>query len=168
MSSTARANREKLERFNRYWAELLKEFPEVRKEAVAAMGEAVLKEVRGQVTARGVRDESGHVREWQEVRIGSRGGYAAIKAKNTPSAHKSKTYHGKTVSGSQVTAWLERGHGVPALSKRRWAGYGRKGKIAGAKSYVSGHQFYSWTKPRAQELALKAADRVLCLFSDEH
>lgn len=168
MSSVSRQNQQRLERFTRYWEDMLKEFPEARRSAVTAMGEAVRKEVRAQVGARGVTDESGHVSEWQELRIGSAGGYAAVSAKNVESPHKKRTYRGKTVSGAQVTAWLERGHGVPKLRKRRWAGYGPNGKIAGSKSYVDGFYFYSWTKQRATDIALKAADRVLCMFSDEH
>lgn len=34
-------------------------------------------------------------------------------------------------------------------------------------AYVKGRQFYSWTKAKALELALKAADRVLSRIADE-
>ena len=75
------------------------------------------------------------------------------------------------MSKKQVTRWLERGHGTrrPAAgSSRSWNQAGRAGVTrASAAGYVKVRQFYSWTKAKALELALKAADRVLSRIADE-
>ncbi|ERI62320.1 hypothetical protein HMPREF0239_04975, partial [Clostridium sp. ATCC BAA-442] len=55
-----------------------------------------------------------------------------------------------------------------AGSSRSWNQAGRAGVArASAAGYVKGRQFYSWTKMKALELALKAADRVLSRIADE-
>ena len=117
----------------------------------------------------------GTVRTWQELRVGSKGGYAALSpGKGTAQPRVEETQHtwkGKPVSKKQVTRWLERGHGTrrPAAgSSRSWNQAGRAGVTrASAAGYVKGRQFYSWTKAKALELALKAADRVLSRIADE-
>lgn len=115
------------------------------------------------------------VRTWQELRVGSKGGYAALspgKGTAQPRAGEAQhTWKGKPVSKKQVTRWLERGHGTrrPAAgSSRSWNQAGRAGVTrASAAGYVKGRQFYSWTKAKALEPALKAADRVLSRIADE-
>ena len=107
--------------------------------------------------------------------MGSKGGYAALspgKGTAQPRAGEAQhTWKGKPVSKKQVTRWLERGHGTrrPAAgSSRSWNQAGRAGVTrASAAGYVKGRQFYSWTKAKALELALKAADRVLSRIADE-
>ena len=117
----------------------------------------------------------GTVRTWQELRVGSKGGYAALSpGKGTAQPRVEETQHtwkGKPVSKKQVTRWLERGHGTrrPAAGSSRSCNQaGRAGVTrASAAGYVKGRQFYSWTKAKALELALKAADRVLSRIADE-
>lgn len=118
-------DRSRIQRSNKYWEELYKAVPDARRAAVEAMGEAIKKEVDSQIAAR-IDDGAGHVQSWQEIRIGSRGGYAAVSpckyenfsARGNPlrsggrSAPRVHTYRGKAVSAKQVTAWLERGHSV--------------------------------------------------------
>ena len=107
--------------------------------------------------------------------MGSKGGYAALSpGKGTAQPRVEETQHtwkGKPVSKKQVTRWLERGHGTrrPAAgSSRSWNQAGRAGVArASAAGYVKGRQFYSWTKMKALDLALKAADRVLSRIADE-
>lgn len=64
------------------------------------------------------------MRTWQELRVGSKGGYAALSpGKGTAQPRAGETQHtwkGKPVSKKQVTRWLERGHGTrrPAARKQ--------------------------------------------------
>ena len=176
MSSTARMDRARLERFNRFWEELLQAVPDARRQAVEEAGAAVQRELNAQIGAAELADGAkGTVRTWQELRVGSKGGYAALSpGKGTAQPRVEETQHtwkGKPVSKKQDTRWLERGHGTrrPAAgSSRSWNQAGRAGVTrASAAGYVKGRQFYSWTKAKALELALKAADRVLSRIADE-
>ena len=51
MSSTARMDRARLERFNRFWEELLQAVPDARRQAVEEAGEAVQRELNTQIGA---------------------------------------------------------------------------------------------------------------------
>ena len=117
MSSTARMDRARLERFNRFWEELLQAVPDARRQAVEEAGAAVQRELNAQIGAAELADGAkGTVRTWQELRVGSKGGYAALSpGKGTAQPRVEETQHtwkGKPVSKKQVTRWLERGHGT--------------------------------------------------------
>ena len=114
MSSTARMDRARLERFNRFWEELLQAVPDARRQAVEEAGAAVQRELNAQIGAAELADGAkGTVRTWQELRVGSKGGYAALSpGKGTAQPRVEETQHtwkGKPVSKKQVTRWLERG-----------------------------------------------------------
>ena len=51
MSSTARMDRARLERFNRFWEELLQAVPDARRQAVEEAGAAVQRELNAQIGA---------------------------------------------------------------------------------------------------------------------
>ena len=79
MSSTARMDRARLEQFNRFWEELLQAVPDARRQAVEEAGAAVQRELNAQIGAAELADGAkGTVRTWQELRVGSKGGYAAL------------------------------------------------------------------------------------------
>lgn len=166
-------DRRAIQQFNAYWESLYKAFPAARLAAVQAAGQAVKADLDANVVDRGVDDLFGHIRNSQRIQIGSRGGYAAVRPKAmgmTDRYGKVKTWKGKQVSTRQVTKWLERGHGArkPSGAAKRYrpniqrAGVGAKGN-----AYIKGHMFYSWTKLKAQEHALKAADKALGKIADE-
>ena len=178
MSRRATLDRKAVEKFCSYWEDLMEEFPEARAKAVEAMGQAVKRELDAQIGKADLEsDAKGTVRSWQELRLGSRGGYAALSAqKGNPSGGKPKTWRGKAVSIKQITKWLERGHGVRKAdtkggyfwgaarkNRQRRAGY----NPATDTMYVKGRMFYSWTKLTAQEHALDAANEVMEIFSEE-
>lgn len=149
-----------MDKFARYWDRLYQAFPDARRQAAEAMGEAVRKDLNAQIQAADLLPSAkGTVRSWQQMRLGSRGGYAAVSpTKGTVMSRdprkggwkmRQHTYRGKAVSARQVTKWLERGHGTP------WGGY------------VKARRFYSFTRAKAWEHAKKAADKVLSLIADE-
>lgn len=175
MGGTARVDHKKLEQFNHYWDRMLDQFPEYRREAVEAAGQAVRRELSGQIQAAALgAGAKGTVDAWQALRLGSRGGYAAV----TPSGGaaqtgdgRARTWRDKRVTKRQVTKWLEKGHGVrkPAPgSSARWARVGRSGiNMATGTRYVKARQFYSFTKEKAFDLGLAAADKCLSRLEDE-
>ncbi len=184
MSVSKNLEREQLRRFVKYWDELIQMVPEARKEAVEAAGEAVKRALDAQIQRAGLNgvEAKGRVRSWQELRLGSRGGYAAISPwKETVYSfdrragfggrYRQHTWNGKPVTARQVTTWLERGHGTGATGRTEISWTKRKGqhrrKARWGSGYVAGRQFYAWTKADALDLALKAADQVLCRIADE-
>lgn len=175
MSLRATLDRKAVQKFHSYWEDLMEEFPEARATAVKAMGEAVKRDLDAQIgTADLEEDAKGTVQSWQEVRLGSRGGYAAVAPQKgiiPASAGRQHTWKGAAVTKKQVTRFLERGHGVrkPAPgSSRKWNRVGRSGlnTVTGLR-YVKGRMFYSWTKMKALEHALDAANEALEIFAEE-
>ncbi len=61
------------------WEELLQAVPDARRQAVEEAGAAVQRELNAQIGAAELADGAkGTVRTWQELRVGSKGGYAAL------------------------------------------------------------------------------------------
>ena len=162
MSVSKNIERERLRRFVQYWDRLLEIVPEARREAVESAGEAVKRLLDAQIQRADLSsgEAKGRVISWQRIRLGSGGGWAAISpTKGTVYSWDQRagfgarvrqhTWHRKPVTARQVTTWLERGHGVRP------------------SGYVTGRQFYAWTRDDAQQIALKAADKVLCRIADE-
>ena len=171
MAGRSRVDRERLDQFNRYWDKVYQKVPEARAQAVKAMGEAVFQELGQQIQVSDLQSEAkGNVRDWQEMRLGSRGGYFAVspRKKDKPG---DQAWKGNSVTMKQVTRWLERGHGArkPAPgSLRRWSRYTRSGlNIRTGTRFIKGRQFYSRTRLKATDIALKAADRVLSKLYDD-
>lgn len=142
--------------FWRFWDEVIQRIPDLKREALEAMGKAVLQEVREQIPRRGVNDQQGRVARWQEVRKGDRGGYVAVSP--SPDETVQVTRSGEKTTSKDVTRYLERGHGIPTPSgrSRRYVP-----RIASRRTYVPGHLFYSWAKQDAGKIALEKANRLL-------
>ena len=158
MSSTARMDRARLERFNRFWEELLQAVPDARRPARPSRGSSTRKSAR---------------RSWPmgpraPCAPGRSCGWAARAAMRPSLPEKGRPSPGR---GKRSTPGRESPcpKSRPAAgSSRAWTQAGRAGVTrASAAGYVKGRQFYSWTKAKALELALKAADRVLSRIADE-
>ena len=133
MSSTARMDRARLERFNRFWEELLQAVPDARRQAVEEAGEAVQRELNTQIGAAELADGAkGTVRTWQELRVGSKGGYAALSpGKGTAQPRAGETQHtwkGKPGAGARHPQAGGRKQPVvePGGAGRSRAGLGRR------------------------------------------
>lgn len=133
MSLKATLDRQEVRRFNRLWEALMEDFPEARAVAVKTMGESARRDLEAQISRADLEsDAKGTVRSWQELRFGSRGGYAALtpkKASPFRAGRKPKSWHGEAVTVKQITKWLERGHGVrkPGPDSKRKSRFGRSG-----------------------------------------
>ena len=79
MSGRARFDRKKLEQFLHTWEPLFEKVPEARRAAVEAMGETMKQELDARIRAADLEEDAkGTVVSWQELRLGSGGGYAAV------------------------------------------------------------------------------------------
>ena len=173
MSLKATLDRQAIRRFNAYHAHLMEDFPETRALAVRTMGESVKRDLDAQIGSADLEtDAKGTVRSWQEVRLGSRGGYAALapqKATPLRAGRKPKSWRGEAVTVKQITKWLELGHGVrkPGPDSKRKSRFGRSGvnRSTGVR-YVKARMFYSWTKMKALEHAIDAANEALERFAE--
>ncbi|UQT47495.1 hypothetical protein M5E87_21330 [Flavonifractor plautii] len=174
MSSTARMDRARLERFNRFWEELLQVVPDARRQAVEECK-------RGRPEGAQHADRRGGVGRWGQGHrahlAGAAGGQQGRLCGPLPGKGTAQPRAGKrSIPGRESPCPKSRSpvagagarHPQAAGSSRSWNQAGRAGVArASAAGYVKGKQFYSWTKAKALELALKAADRVLSRIADE-
>ena len=141
---TAYLDRNALERLAADFNDLLREYPEWRREMYEEMGRAVLAEVK-----RGLGN--GEAAGWQEAVVGSGGGYAAVRPKKETFARDGGS--GEPYAVGYVTNSIENGHKqekgryVPALGKKLVAD-----RVAGKGAYLAARQ-------RAEEIAYQAAER---------
>ena len=154
-------DKEQWDAFWRFWDDAIQAIPGLKREALASMGDAVLREVRRQITRRGVHDSQGRVARWQTVRVGSKGGYVAVSP--SPGETVQVTRSGEKTTSKDLTRYLERGHGIPT-PRGRTRRY--KPRIATHRTYVPGKAFYSWAKMDAEKLALEEADRTMDRLTD--
>lgn len=103
----------------------MKEFPEERRAAHEKVGKILKRRLDANIASR-VNDAHGKIRSWQEVHIGSKGGYAAIRAKATPS--------GKDGPGA-ITNYLESGHKLSGNAIRLKKSNNGTGRVRGRYFY---------------------------------
>ena len=181
MGGIARMDRRRLDQFVNYWEPLLKKVPEAKKKAVKSMGEAMQRELNAKIMEADLEpDAKETVISWQEVRIGSGGGYAAVSPKKgiarPAKGQKQHTWKGEAVRKKQVTRWLEKGHGLPPADLKKSYAWSKKRRYREGKSrfndwtgesFVAGRKFYGFARLNAQDQALRAADKVLSMIADE-
>lgn len=141
--------------------------PELQREIHEKLGVRLLDIVRHRtpISLKGHRisavsyHERGTMRNWQSKYIGSRGGYAAVRATDTPT--------GKNGAGA-ITNYVENGHrarigGMYASqrTKRRWRQHGA------SRSFVDGRGFYRATQDDAARLLSRAAAQLASQIAEE-
>lgn len=152
----------------REWEDLMHRFstaieqlPEARRQALREAGAVVLAEVRSQIDEQGINDSRGRVKRWQDIRMGSRGGYVRV----APMVKETDKWG---YTGVDITRYLEHGH---ALATHGKTGYFESDKMvvseSTGQSIVPGRLFYSWAESRAHKAALEAASKVLAAVSAE-
>ncbi len=152
---------EEWDAFWRFWEDAIQRIPDLKREALEAMGRAVLQTVQWQIHLGDVNDEKGRVVSWQEMRTGSRGGYVAVAP--SPDETVQVTRSGEKTTSRDVTRYLERGHGIPKPSGRTRRYVPR---IKTGRTYVPGRLFYSWARVDAGKIALEEADRAMDRLTD--
>ena len=144
--------------------EVIAKVPEARERALKAAIQPVERELFQQIALRlPGKDRNYHVRGWQEVTMGSRGGYIKIQA-----AKEETNRYGYTAR--QITGYLERGHKMVLPKRNRYRDVDRSSvsksdrtveNTATGDLVVPGYLFYSYTKMRAVNAARMAAESVL-------
>lgn len=137
--------------WNKAWAHVTAEVPDAKRMAMRNAALEMAKVLYGQIGRR-VNDLHGHVIRWQDPRVGSGGGYAAVSPVSEPVGDSSLDSRG-------ITYALEFGHGVrlPSGKAKRYTYRGT------GRNYVPGRQFYSYAKSEIanERIVERAAERVL-------
>lgn len=137
--------------WNKAWAHVTEAVPDAKRMAMNNVAQEMAKVLYGQIDQR-VNDAHGHVRRWQEPRVGSGGGYAAVSPVSEP-------VEGSSLDSRGITNALEFGHGVrlPGGDAERYTYRGT------GRNYVPARQFYSWAKLEIAKgrIVEHAAERVL-------
>ena len=128
--------------------ELLKRLPEERRRLHEELADMAKTEVDRKIGER--LSEGQRVKEWQDKFVGSKGGYAAVRA-------KAKTYAGKNVKYAvgYITNAIESGHNIRTAS-----GKAKKARKSRAKmSWVPGRHFYLSARSTAKVEARHRVER---------
>ena len=141
------------------WEDLIEDFPDARRMALQEIGKAALQEVLHQIRRTGINDSRGRVGRWQEIRMGSRGGYVAV----SPTDETAVVTRTGSRSARDITRYLERGHGIRKPSGRsdRY-----RPRVRSGRTYVPGRLFYSWSRMHVQQLATEQAGAMLEQLAD--
>lgn len=99
---------------------------------------------------------SGKVQSWQDMHVGSKGGYAAVRP-------KAKTYtevngRGKRYAVGQVTNAINSGHKFPTPTGKNPR---YRPRIESGRQRVLGLQFYQKAQEQVPEIAQAAAESVV-------
>lgn len=150
-----------LRRLSERMQQIVRDAPDQQRALHERLGAALLDDVRhrapisakGHSLGHGEYHERGTLRKWQTKYIGSKGGYAAIRAAEKP----------KGVNGAgAITNYVENGHrvgragyGGSARTRRRRRQYGMIPPL----SFVNGRGFYHAAHATAARLLTQAAER---------
>lgn len=130
---------------------LITGLPAKRRELHKKIATLLQHEVQKSIGDSGLNDDSGKVKSWQEQYIGSKGGYAAVRATDKGSGKYPST--GPNSPGA-VTNYLESGHKIPyathaaKLSKKGIYVKSRKVRYGSGRNglaWVEGRHFYAKT-----------------------
>lgn len=129
---------------------ILKDAPDMRRRLHEDIARNLKTEVDAQIGSSGINDSHGTVKGWQEERVGSGGGYAAISAVS-----------GQTGANSPgaITNYLESGH----KTRQPTGSAKRRRRSQAKKAYVDGFHFYQSAGVRAENIAIASAEK----FADE-
>lgn len=124
----------------------LKKSPELRKKAMELATKRAQQTVRTSIGGK-LNDSHGKIAGWQDIRLGSKGGYGVVQATNTSSGPNSP---------GAITNYLEHGHPI------------REPKSPGAKGYrprihvaaVNGRWFYRSVAADVNRITMDAANEV--------
>lgn len=134
-----------LDRLSERLKELAKEFPESRRELHEQLAEILEREVRGQIAGT-LDDAHGKLAGYQARVVGSKGGYAAVRAIDTSSGSNSP---------GAVTNYNENGH-----RRRMPSGRARRYRPRIRTTYINGRHFYRLSRANAERELKRAAGQL--------
>lgn len=125
------------------WAKLLQDYPGIKGELMERVGKRMEQAVRGQVRASGMKDGGSKVAGWQKYYVGSRRGYAAVRAIGSSEG----AAPGPNSPGA-ITNYTELGHLVRQAS-------GKSGKRRASRrkvGAVKGYHYYERSEGQVEEI----------------
>ena len=144
-----------LDRLVESWDRLVKQFPEEKRKMLERLGPRMLELIRQNIGG------GGTVAGWQEMYMGSRGGYVAVR----PRAKQYKrTKGGKEYAVGYVTNAIERGHRHGGRRVPDHKGYKYRGRIT--TPAVPGRWFYAAARRELPNMAESEIRRLLDLIVD--
>lgn len=141
-----------LDKLDKSINKLLKEFPEKRRELHEEFAD-VLKETLNKQIDLSLTDNSGKIKSWQGKYVGSKGGYAAVRAVDTSIGSSSP---------GAITNYLNSGHKI-----RRPSGKNKNYKPRINKIYVDGRHFYQKTLKQSEAELIAIAEKFADSIVDE-
>lgn len=123
---------------------------EVKMRAIAAAAPKLKQAVDAQIGG------TGKVRSWQGQFVGSKGGYAAVRAK--AKTYTDPTKRGKRYAVGYVTNAVNSGHRFPSPSgkAKRY-----KPRIKSGQMRVPGKQFYEDAEAQSSRIAHEAGEQII-------
>lgn len=132
---------------------LLAEAPRMRRSLHERVGNRVLQELQREIAVR-VRDENGHIRSFQEVYLGSGGGYAAVRPAKGDVPGKS--WRGRPLAKGALTNFLESGHAI-----RRPSGTAKRYRQRLHMTRVEPRAFYRAAGEKLMGIAMEEAEAMI-------
>lgn len=140
-----------LDRLVESWDALVQRFPQEKRSALAALGDELLQQVRGEIGG------TGKVAGWQVPHMGDGGGYVAVRAKaNTYQTTKG----GKRYAVGYITNAFEGGHKI----RKPQGGKGYRPRIKVAA--VSGRWSYDAVRRKLAGMSQEDVDALMMLITD--
>ena len=147
----AEVNTAGLDRLLASWDRLLREFPQMKQATLEKMGSELLRRVRSQIGG------TGKVAGWQEVHMGSGGGYVAVRA-------KAKTFQstksGKRYAVGYITNAFEGGHKI----RRPQGGKGYRSRVNVAA--VPGQWVYDAVRRQMAGMSQEDVNALMALITE--
>lgn len=142
----------KLEELDEVFRSMMDEMPEMKMELHEQISDIIKSEVDMQISSSGLKDSSGRVRNWQESHVGSRGGYAAVRATDSSIGNNSP---------GAITNYLENGHAI-----RRPSETSKYYRPRIKKPYVDGYHFYKAARVNVESRAIAIAEEFVDKISN--
>lgn len=120
------------------------------------VGEQIREVVAGQIDASSVNDQNGQVKRWQIAKIGSGGGYAAVRPRGSGEGAAT----GKNSPGA-ITNYLNNGHRI-----RRPSGKAKRYRPRFKVPFTRAFGFYNASESAAEAIALREAQAFADRIAD--
>ena len=146
-------NTSQMEKFLQDLESIIKEAPEKRREMHEELAGEMETLIDVKISGAGFKDGGAKLRSYQESDVGSKGGYAVVRARKDPK--------GPNGAGA-VTNYNENGHRIRSPS-----GHGKNYRPRIKQAYVNGRHFYSSARPEAESKAISIAERFVNELADK-
>lgn len=136
------------------WSEAMAQVPGMRAAVLEEAGDRARDAVRDAIDASGLNDRRGRVKLWQNRHVGSKGGYAAVRADSVMVTAGPRDR--QVLNAGALTNYLTNGH-----KARQPSGRAKRYVPRAGMTRVRGYGFYKTAAAQAERIALEAAQAYL-------